>query len=135
VDEPQARFEAARVARLATVTPEGAPHLVPVVFALDGDVIWTAVDGKPKATRALQRLANIASNPRVSLLADHYSDDWSQLWWVRADGTARILSVGTQEAEQGIAALMTKYGQYQEDPPPGPVIEVAVDRWRAWSAR
>jgi PPOX class probable F420-dependent enzyme len=135
VDEPKARFQAARVARLATVTADGAPHIVPVVFARDGDVIWTAVDDKPKTTLALQRLANIAANPRVSLVADHYSEDWSQLWWVRADGTARVLPAGTREAWHGIAALVTKYQQYQGHPPSGPVIEVVVDRWREWSAR
>ena len=82
----RALFAAARVARLATVTPDGSPHVVPIVFAVDGDTIYTAVDGKPKRSRQLQRLANIAAHPRVTVLADRYDEDWSQLWWVRADG-------------------------------------------------
>jgi PPOX class probable F420-dependent enzyme len=117
------------VARLATVSADGAPHIVPVTFALAGDVIWTAVDHKPKRTLALKRLANIEANPRVSLLVDEYSDDWSQLWWVRADGTARV-------AEPGAASepLAARYPQYRERPPEGPSIAVTVERWSGWSA-
>ena len=93
-ERARALFAAARVARLATVTPEGRPHLVPVVFAVTGDVVHIAVDAKPKRTMALRRLANVAANPSVALLADHYDDaDWSALWWVRADGTGRVLAV------------------------------------------
>ena len=83
------RFAAAPVAHLATVTPDGRPHVVPIVFALDSEVLYTAVDGKPKSPARLQRLANIEANPKVSILVDHYADDWSQLWWVRADGVPR----------------------------------------------
>ena len=125
---PAERFATARVARLATVTPGGAPHLVPIVFALVGDVIHTAVDGKPKRTRRLRRLANIAANPRVSVLADHYEDDWSRLWWVRADGVARIL----ESSAVGLAALTERYPQYRATPPPGPFLEITVERWSAW---
>src|SRR5690349_16209891 len=84
------RLSEARVARLATVDTTGRPHLVPVVFALDGDTIYFAVDSKPKRTRNLQRLRNIAANPAVCLLADQYQEDWTRLWWVRVDGAARI---------------------------------------------
>jgi PPOX class probable F420-dependent enzyme len=84
------RFEKARVGRLATTTSTSRPHLVPVVFALVGDNVWTAVDAKPKSTRELRRLANIESNPRVSMLVDQYEDDWSALWWVRVDGDATV---------------------------------------------
>jgi PPOX class probable F420-dependent enzyme len=128
------RFAAARVARLATVRPDGAPHLVPVVFALAGDVVWTAVDDKPKSTRALRRLDNIARRPRVSLLVDHYSDDWTTLWWVRADGTARVVDASDPEADVGRAALEAKYPQYAARTPAGPFVAVTVDTWRAWSA-
>ncbi|MEU4420434.1 TIGR03668 family PPOX class F420-dependent oxidoreductase [Actinoplanes sp. NPDC024001] len=124
---PAERFATARVARLATVTPDGAPHLVPIVFALVGDVISTAVDGKPKRHRRLARLANIAHEPRVSVLADHYDDDWSTLWWVRADGRATV----TDEPEP---ALLARYPQYREQPPPGPFLRIQVDSWTAWSA-
>ena len=124
------RFAAARVARLATVDDTGAPHLVPVVFALAGDVIHSAVDGKPKRHRALRRLANIAHEPRVSLLADHYDEDWSALWWVRADGVARVRDA----SPAGLAALTAKYPQYATAPPAGPFLEMTVQRWAAWSA-
>ena len=133
MDAPAAReqFSQARVARLATVTATGAPHLVPVVFALVGDTVWTGVDAKPKRSRMLQRLANIAANPRVSLLVDHYEEDWSQLWWVRADGMAQVFAERTAEGEVALAA---KYPQYRDLPLPGPFIQVAVDHWRFWPA-
>ncbi|WP_433378333.1 TIGR03668 family PPOX class F420-dependent oxidoreductase [Actinoplanes sp. CA-142083] len=125
---PAELFATARVARLATVTPGGVPHLVPIVFALTGDVLHTAVDAKPKRTRDLKRLANIAANPRVSVLADHYDDDWSQLWWVRADGVARVLDA----SPAGLRALAGRYPQYRENPPPGPFLEITVERWSSW---
>jgi len=125
---PAELFATARVARLATVSPDGRPHLVPIVFAVSGDLVHTAVDAKPKRTRNLRRLANIAADPRVTVLADHYDEDWSQLWWVRADGTARILD----ESAEAIAALQARYPQYRETPPPGPFLEITVARWTAW---
>lgn len=129
------RFAAARVARLATVSEDGRPHLVPVVFAVDaGEVLWTAVDGKPKTTPALRRLRNITANPRVSLLVDSYAEDWSTLWWVRADGLATIAPVAGEEGAAAVAVLARKYPQYLTDPPPGPLIRVEIDRWVSWSA-
>lgn len=133
VNDPQERFGAARVARLATTNEDGTPHLVPVVFALVGDVVWTAVDAKPKSTTALRRLDNVRAHPRVSLLVDNYSDDWSTLWWVRADGAATILDV--EDAAVGLDQLTAKYPQYQEQRPPGPVLKIDVARWSSWSAR
>jgi PPOX class probable F420-dependent enzyme len=133
--DARARFAAARVARLATVGAGGRPHLVPVVFALDGDTIYSAVDdAKPKATLRLRRLANIAVNPSVALLADRYEDDWSALWWVRADGTARAIEPAEPEAARARDLLAARYEQYRVAPPPGPVIAVAVERWSGWSA-
>jgi PPOX class probable F420-dependent enzyme len=132
-EEARARFAAARVARLASVSSDGRPHVVPVVFACSGDTIWTAVDAKPKRTRALRRLANVRANPGVALLADEYSDDWSALWWVRADGVARV--VEAVDAGRGLALLAERYPQYAADPPAGPVIEVSVERWSGWAAR
>ena len=123
------RFAAARVARLATAGQDRQPHIVPVTFALSGETIVTAVDQKPKTTTSLRRLRNIAENPSVSLLADHYADDWSQLWWVRADGVARTI----EDDEAAIRALANKYAQYRYDPPRGPVVEIAVRSWRGWS--
>lgn len=125
------RFAAAHVARLATVTPDGRPHVVPIVFALDGETIYTAVDGKPKSSARLQRLANIEADPRVSILVDHYADDWSQLWWVRADGVATVRFEGP-EYERGLELLRAKYTQYRDVALDGPVIAVAVDRWASW---
>lgn len=132
MDETDARrrFALARVARLGTVTPSGEPHLVPVVFAVDGGTAWTAVDGKPKRSARLRRLANVAANPRVSLLVDHYDEDWRRLWWVRADGVAGVHAA----APGGLAALCDKYEQYRTGPPPGPFIEVTLTGWRWWSA-
>ena len=133
--EARARFAAARVARLATTGADGRPHLVPVVFALDGDTVYSAVDDvKPKATMRLRRLVNIAENPAVALLADHYEDDWTALWWVRADGTARLLDPGDDEAARARAILDERYAQYRAAPPPGVVIAVDVTRWSGWAA-
>jgi PPOX class probable F420-dependent enzyme len=133
-DEARRLFATARVARLATVGADARPHLVPIVFALAGDVVYSAVDAKPKRTTALKRLANVARNPRVALLADHYDDaDWTALWWVRADGVARVLEAGA-EAERAVALLRERYEQYRADPPPGPVLAIAVERWSGWRA-
>src|SRR5437879_13168780 len=85
------RIADAKVARLATVGAGGKAHVVPITFAVDGDTIYFAVDAKPKRSRDLKRLRNIAANPAVSVLVDHYEDDWTRLWWVRADGPARVV--------------------------------------------
>jgi PPOX class probable F420-dependent enzyme len=133
--EARRRFAGARVARLATVGADGRPHLVPVVFALDGDTLYTAVDDvKPKATARLRRLRNIADNPAVALLADHYEDDWTALWWVRADGTARLLAPEDAEAGRARALLADRYAPYRDAPPPGVAIAVDVERWSGWEA-
>jgi PPOX class probable F420-dependent enzyme len=123
----------ARVARLASVTEQGRPHVVPVTFALDGDRIYTAVDAKPKTTRDLRRLANIRADGRVAVLADHYDDNWDALWWVRADGEAAILGDSSQLARP-IGLLSGRYPQYRDRPPAGPVITILVHRWTGWSA-
>ncbi len=128
------RFASARVARLATVDAAGRPHLVPMVFAVDGDTVYSAVDGKPKRTTALRRLANIAANPAVSLLVDHYADDWDALWWVRADGVGRVLAADEPEATRAVDLLAVRYSQYVRLRPSGPVVAVDVSRWTGWSA-
>ena len=124
------RFTAARVARLATAG-RGGPHIVPFVFAVVGEVVYHAIDHKPKRTTALKRLANLRADPRASVLADGYDEDWTQLWWVRADGIASILAPGHAEA---IDALRAKYPQYADRPPEGPVVAIKVSRWSEWSA-
>jgi PPOX class probable F420-dependent enzyme len=128
--EARRRFTAARVARLATVRPSGAPHLVPMTFAADGDRVVSAVDDKPKRSRLLARLDNIAREPRVSLLVDAWDEDWTQLWWVRADGTARIIDSDVD----AVRRLQARYQQYVDQPPAGPFVIVDVDRWIGWSA-
>jgi PPOX class probable F420-dependent enzyme len=124
------RFATARVARLATVAVDGSPHVVPIVFAVDGDTIYSAVDGKPKRSRQLRRLANIAAQPRVSVLVDRYDEDWSQLWWVRADGAATV----HDSSPTARTLLSAKYPQYSGVSLDGPFLHIAVDRWSDWSA-
>jgi PPOX class probable F420-dependent enzyme len=134
VDEAttRARVGRARVARLATVRADGTPHVVPCCFALDGDTVYSAVDdAKPKSTAALVRLANVRAQPRASLLVDHYDDDWSQLWWVRVDGASRVLETG-DERERALDLLVAKYVQYRDARPPGAVLVIDIDTWRAW---
>ncbi|WP_019634293.1 TIGR03668 family PPOX class F420-dependent oxidoreductase [Actinomadura atramentaria] len=132
-DDARARFAAAPVVRLATVGEDGRPRIVPVVFALRRDVLVTAVDHKPKRTRELRRLADVRANPRVSLLADRYDDDWERLWWVRADGAARVVTEPAATAEP-LRLLAERYPQYRDRPPEGPVIAVTVESWTGWAA-
>lgn len=127
------RFAAARIARLATANAQGVPHLVPMTFAMDGDVIVFAVDHKPKATTDLRRLRNIAANPAVAFLADHYDEDWTHLWWVRADGFATVLTEAAERAEP-VEWLRAKYEQYADHPPEGPVVRATITAWRGWTA-
>jgi PPOX class probable F420-dependent enzyme len=132
-DEARQRFAAARVARLATADLDGVPHVVAMTFAVVGDTIFSAVDHKPKRTTALRRLANVRANPVVSVLVDHYEDDWSALWWARADGRARVLEDGDEAA---VAALVARYEQYRARPPAGAILAIEVERWSGWlSAR
>ena len=124
-------MRAARVARLATIEPDGRPHLVPIVFALDGDTLYSAVDSKPKRSRRLRRLENARARPDVTVLVDRYEDDWERLWWVRARGRARVLERG-EEAERALELLVDKYEQYRRDRPTPPVLAVDVVEWRGW---
>ncbi len=132
-DDARTRFATAAVARLGTADAQGRPHVVVVTFAVDGDVIYTAVDQKPKSGTNLKRLRNVAENPRVTVLTDHYSDDWDTLWWVRADGRAEILTDPPRMAAP-LNLLASRYRQYRQAPPTGPVIAVTVERWSGWAA-
>jgi PPOX class probable F420-dependent enzyme len=144
------RFDAARVAHLATASAQARPHLVPITFArLDDATLVTAIDHKPKRTNALRRLANVSVNPAVAVLVDHYSDDWAELWWARADGRAAVVyrdvdsardadamhrQVDSARHTAAVRALSGRYEQYRQRPPVGPVIFVAVARWSGWAA-
>jgi len=130
--EARRRFAAANVARLATADARGRPHLVPIVFALANETIYSVVDTKPKRTTKLRRLENVSSNPRVSVLVDHYDEtDWSSLWWVRADGSARVLDPAEPEARAAVSLLA---GRHPQQRPAGPVLAIDVERWTGWSA-
>lgn len=125
----RARVAAGRVARLATVGADLRPHLVPVTYAVHGDELFIAIDQKPKTTTSLKRLRNIAEHDQVALLADEYDEDWTHLWWVRVDGTARVMS----EHAPAVELLTAKYPQYDADPPRGPVIVIQANAWSGWS--
>ena len=128
--QARARFAGQRVARLATVSAEGAPHLVPITFAVIGDRIVFVVDDKPKSTTRLRRLDNIRAHPRVCVLADLYDDDWSRLWWARADGAATVVDLDSET----LAALAARYPHYVERQPAGPAVSIVVTTWSGWTA-
>ena len=127
------RLVEARVAHLATADGKGRPHVVPITFAVDADTLYFAVDAKPKRSTDLKRLRNIAANPAVSVLVDHYEDDWERLWWVRVDGAARVVADPAQ-ADSALALLAAKYEQYRGTPPPGPVVRIDIGRMSGWSS-
>lgn len=126
------RLAEARVAHLATAGDDGRPHIVPIAFVIEGDTLYFAVDAKPKQTQNLKRLKNIAANPTVSVLVDHYEDDWTMLWWVRVDGTAHVVTDGVQ-AGSATDRLVDKYAQYRNARPDGPVVAIHIDRVTGWS--
>jgi PPOX class probable F420-dependent enzyme len=125
------RLAAARVARLATTDPDGRPHLVPIVFALEGDTLYSAVDRKPKRSAKLRRIENARARPEVTILVDHYEEDWDGLWWIRLRGRARVLENG-DECVRALALLREKYPQYRDEPPEGPVLAVDITELREW---
>lgn len=131
--EARRRFAQSDVLRLATVGTDAQPHLVPCTFAVDGaGRVVIGIDSKPKSSLNLRRLRNIAENPQVSLLVDHYSADWQQLWWARADGVATTQLSGAEHAEYW-RVLREKYPQYGSQALDGPVIAVRVTSWSGWS--
>jgi PPOX class probable F420-dependent enzyme len=107
--------------------------MVPATFAVVGETVAIAVDHKPKRHSNLKRLRNIEENPSVTLLVDHFDEDWNDLWWVRADGEASVIE--NELAGALVDALVDKYEQYREQRPAGPVIKIHVNRWSGWSAR
>lgn len=129
----RSQFASAPVARLATAGADGRPHIVPICFVIDEQTLYFAVDFKPKRTTNLKRLRNIAANPAVSILVDHYEDDWNRLWWVRVDGNARVVTEEV-EAQRAVKLLATRYSQYRANAPAGPVVAVAIAAITGWSA-
>jgi PPOX class probable F420-dependent enzyme len=127
------RVADSRVARLATLDADGRPHLVPIVFALMDETLYSAVDAKRKRSRTLRRIENARERPDVTVLVDHYEENWNRLWWVRLRGRARVLEEG-DEAEHALELLRERYEQYRETPPSLPVLAIDVDEWRGWAA-
>lgn len=151
-DEARARFAHARVARLATANARGVPHVVPIVFALAGECVYSVVDAKPKRSASLRRLANVRENPCVSVLVDHYDEDWEALWWARADGRGRVLDPGGRRAgvdqaeglqdgadraggDEARRAAQLLHERYPQQRAVGAVLAIDVERWTGWSAR
>lgn len=135
IDEATARsrVEAARVARLATVDPDGRPNLVPFCPVLDDDTIYFQVDRKPKSKTSLKRVENIFARPdAVTVLIDHYEEDWERVWWVRLRGSGRILTAGP-EYERADRLLRLKFPQVRSDPKPPAVVAIDITDWRTWS--
>lgn len=122
----------ARVARIGTVDPDGRPHLVPFCYALSDGTLYSEVDEKPKSTKRLRRLENIRRDPRVTILVDHYEEDWPKVWWVRLRGPARVVD-GDDELARARQLLIEKYPQYRQDPPTGDVIAVDIEEWLGWA--
>lgn len=107
--------------------------MVPVCFTWAGDVIWTAIDSKPKSTDELQRLKDIARDSKTAFIVDRWDEDWSKLSWLQARGTATVIEE-SEQASKAYAALKDKYPQYRDLAVEGPVIRIDVDRWIGWSA-
>ena len=128
------RLTEARVARLATTDSDGRPHLVPIVFAIEGDTLYSAVDRKRKRSQTLRRIENARARPDVTILVDHYEDDWSELWWIRLRGRARVLDDG-EERERALVLLQEKYEDSRDEPPDGPVLAVDITQVRSWESR
>lgn len=131
-EDARRRFVASPVARLATADAAGVPHVVPVTFAVEDGMVLFAIDHKPKRSTNLRRLRNIAENPAVAVIADQYADDWSTLWWARADGRAEVWEEG-EARERAVSLLQAKYQQYVDTPPEGPVVAIRVATWSGWA--
>jgi PPOX class probable F420-dependent enzyme len=134
-DQARAKFESARVARLATLDSNRAPHMVPICFTYDGSVFYTAIDRKPKSVPPAQlaRLKNIQTNPQVALLIDEYDEDWTRLWYVLVRGEAELVS-GAAERAPALAQLKAKYQQYRSGmlPDDAPILRITPQRITIW---
>jgi coenzyme F420-0:L-glutamate ligase/coenzyme F420-1:gamma-L-glutamate ligase len=128
-------LHAQRAGRLATATSDGAPHVIPVCYACDGAALYIALDAKPKrvAPERLRRIRNILENPRVALVIDRYSDDWSELAYLLIQGTAALVQPGEAEHGRAVALLRERYAQYLAMPiEQQPVIAIRPAKVVAW---
>lgn len=134
-DRERQYIEAALVGRLATADAEGRPHVVPVCFGLVDDHVVTPIDEKPQRVSpdALRRSRDINENPRVALIVDHYTDDWSRLGWVQVRGTATRCVPSEPPHSAGVTALRQKYDQYAtHDLEERPLIRISPGTVRSW---
>ena len=126
------------VARLATVDADGSPHQVPIVFARVGEALWSPIDGKPKSGGELARVRHVRDHPGVSLLLDHYADDWTRLWWIRIDAQGRVVrDHGEPGVDAAVRALRAKYPQYERVPvlrDPPTLLAFEALRVQSWCA-
>lgn len=137
LSEAQARWlTTSPVGRLATASASGAPHVIPVCYAFDGQVIYSVLDQKPKSAPLLRlrRVRNIQANPQVSLVVDHYEDDWQRLGYLMVTGRAEVLLDGDERA-RAVRLLREKYHQYRTmDVDANPVIKIVPDKIVGWGA-
>jgi PPOX class probable F420-dependent enzyme len=131
--EARRRFAESRVARLGTVDDRDRPHVVPFVFVLVENTVYSPTDEKPKTSMRLQRARNLEHNPNATVLTDHYEEDWNAVWWARARGRGRIVERGTEEFDQANRLLAEKYPQYEHEPSTGPMIAIEVEEWLGWA--
>lgn len=130
-------LEQARVAHLATVTPDCRPHVVAICYAFDGENFYSAIDPKPKRVppERLARVRNIRANPHVCLMVDRYEEDWANLKYVQVHGRAEVLFAGEEHA-RAVRLLREKYPQYRTMPiDAGPVIKIRPERYVVWAAQ
>jgi len=134
----QDRFlRSARTGHLATADAKGRPQVVPVCFVFDGQAIYSVLDAKPKTTplRQLRRVKNILANPQVSLVVDHYEENWDKLQYILVSGNAELLE-SDEKWVMAIAMLREKYPQYQAmDLDQSPVIKITPVRYSPWSSQ
>jgi PPOX class probable F420-dependent enzyme len=133
----RAKLETARIARLVTLDAEREPHMVPICFAWDGSVFYSAIDRKPKrvAPSRLVRLKNIQKTPQVALLVDQYDEDWTRLWYVLVRGEAELVAASA-ERKRAIQRLRAKYQQYDAEmlADDAPVLRITPRRITSWGA-
>jgi PPOX class probable F420-dependent enzyme len=128
----QELIDGARVGRLGLIDDAGRPRVLPVTYAVHDAVIWTAVDRKPKRPGEPARVRWLRRRPDAALTVDRYSDDWDELAWVQVLGPVELLDVA--DAPDAVAALAAKYAPYRDEPPPGPLLRLAPQRFVCWQA-